>query len=162
MTGLRIAFAASLALSAFFAATAAAAPEHVPPGNSGAVQYTESLPGVSGDQTTKGLSEGGKQGDGKQLSPADAARLEAKGREGKDAARLAAGGSPPASGGGEGGGGRAGGGESAGADSGAGQVVGAATGSSDSGGMGLLLPLLIAAGALAALVFLVVRRRSAG
>jgi len=163
---LRTAFAASLALCALsaFAGTAAAAPAHVPPANSGAVQYTETLPGVSGDQTAKGLHEGKGSGKGyakgHALSGADVARLEARGKEGKDAARLAADGSPPTGGGRGAGAQGTGGGESSGEASGPGQVLGTATGSSDSGGMGLLLPLLIAAGVLAAIALVIVRRNT--
>jgi hypothetical protein len=156
------ALAVSLALCALsvFAGTAAAAPKQVPPDNSGAVQYTETLPGVSGDKTTRGVQEGkgGKQGNGKGdgLSAADRAKLEKLGKEGKDAARVAEGGSPNTGGAGAR---EAGGGESAEDGSGAEQVVGAATGSSDSGGPGWLLPLLIAAGVVAAVALVIVRRR---
>ena len=161
MSRLRIALAAPLALCALsaFAGMAAAAPERVPPGNSGAVQYTETLPGVKGDQTTRGLHEGEGDGKGRALSAADKAQLEALGKEGQDAAQLAAGGSPKAGGGGAGAQG-AGGGESSADDSAAGQVLGTATGSSDSGGMGLLLPLLIAAAVLTSIAIVVVRRGS--
>jgi len=162
---LRTALAASLALCAVlaFAGTAAAAPAHVPPDNSGAAQYTESLPGVSGDQTARKLREGkgGKNrkrnGKARTLSPADKARLEALGKEGKDAAQLAESGSPKASGGAGAQG--AGGGESSADGSGAEQVLGTATGSSDSGGIGWLLPLLIAAAVVAAIALVIVRRR---
>ena len=165
MSRLRTALAASLSLCALcaLAGTAAAAPQRVPPGNSGAVQYTETLPGVSGDQTTKGLHEGESGGKGHAkghaLSGADVARLEARGKEGEKAAKLAAGGSPPGSGGGAGAQG-AGGGEPSADGSGAGQVLGTATGSSDSGGMGWLLPALIAAGVLAAIALVIVRRNT--
>ena len=170
MSRLRIAFAASLALCALSVGTgtAVAAPQSVPSGNSGAVQYTETVPGVGGNQTSNDLHEGKKssgkgqgngKGNGKQLSAADAARLEAQGKEGKKAAQLAGDGSPATSGKGEGGAHGAGDGESSGNGSGAGQVVGAATGSSDSGAPGWLLPLLIAAGVLAAIALVIVRRR---
>jgi hypothetical protein len=168
---LRTAPVASLALCALsaFAGTAAAAPGRVPPGNSGAVQYTETLPGVGGSQTARRLREGkgaGRaRGAGHALGAADAARLEALGEEGADAARLAAAGSPALAGGGGGAGARGtGGGEGSpppGGASGLGQVLRAATGTSGSGGMGLLLPLLIAIGVLASLAFLASRRRSA-
>ena len=152
---------ALLALCALLACagTAGAAPAKVPPGNSGATQYTETLPGVGGNKTTKGLHEGENGGGESSLSADKAAQLEKLGKEGKDAARLAAGGAPPKQAGGKGEGS-----STSGDASGAEQVVGAATGASDSGGMGLLLPLLIAAGVLAALGFLgflVYRRRYA-
>ncbi len=160
-TALATALLALCALLAW-AGTAAAAPAKVPPGNSGAAQYTETLPGVGGDQTASGVREGqssGKSGGaGSSLGAGKAARLKKLGKEGADAARLAAGGAAAGQGG-KGGGGE--GSAASGDASGAGQVVGAATGSSDSGGMGLLLPLLIAVGVLAAIGYVVYRRRYA-
>ena len=164
-TALATALLALCALSAC-AGSAAAAPGRVPPGNSGAAQYTETLPGVGGNQTTSGVREGqsGRQGGAAHsLGAGQAARLEALGKEGADAARLAANGEPPGSAGGNGARGTGGGEGSAppGNASGLAQVVSAATGTSGSSGMGLLLPLLIAVGVLGALAFLVIRRRSA-
>jgi hypothetical protein len=164
-TALATALLALCALSAC-AGSAAAAPGRVPPGNSGAVQYTETLPGVGGDQTTAGVREGRSGGTGRgaahSLGAGQAARLKALGREGAGAARLAVGGEPPGPAGGKGAGGTGGGEVSSptGDASGLAQVVGTATGTSGSGGMGLLLPLLIAVGVLGALAFLVIRRRS--
>jgi hypothetical protein len=179
---------ALLAVLLLAAAPASAAPQAVPPGHSGASQYTETLPTAGGEQPTAeihgagvtapggggGNSSGGGSGaatggDGGGESTAGAApapspaeslgtqnakRLEKLGAEGKAAARLAAAGgaatSPandarrPAA---------------ADGSSPVKQVVGQLTGTSDSGGMGLLLPLLIAMTVLVAIAVVFTRRR---
>lgn len=140
----------------------------VPPGVSGASQYTESLPGAGGEESTKAMVESTPadrgEGGGKGGAPAgtlgteDAEKLEALGPEGKAAAGLAAAGTGGGNGGtGDGVAGTASG--SSGGGSGVAQVVGRLSGSDGSGGMGLLLPLLIAMAVIAAAGYLIGRRR---
>jgi hypothetical protein len=173
-------------LTVLLPAVSCAAPGAVPPGVSGANQYTETLPGPGGNESTAVIS-GAKQPTDKKstrapaqaLGAEQAATLESLGPEGRAAARLAADGVPARSGGknkGQGsghpsGGGKGGGGKGttttaveAGDGSGAvNQVLGQVVGSSDSGGgMGLLLPLLIAMSVVAAAGYAVGRRRGAG
>ncbi len=145
----------------------------VPPGVSGAAQYTESLPGAGGEESTKAMVEAGQGGkgdgggaDGEAAEPArtlgaeNAEKLEALGPEGKAAAGLAAagGGDKGPGGGGSGGGGGETAAQSSGG-SGVGQVVGQLSGSEGSSGMGLLLPLLIAMAVVASAGYLIGRRR---
>jgi hypothetical protein len=169
------------------ASPAGAAPRTVPPGHSGASQYTETLPTAGGEQATgevapatpagggakgggggtgSGASGGGGATDAGEAGPApaptptealgarDAKRLEGLGPEGKAAANLAAAASPAASPSGH---------RSAAAKADASspvrQVVGQLTGTSGSGGMGILLPLLIVASVLLAAAFAFTRRR---
>jgi hypothetical protein len=142
---------------------AAAPPPLVPPGVSGANQYTETLPGPGGNEPTSGAKGQGPKSPAKALGKGNAKRLESLGPEGRAAAQLAAVGATndasrldksgkdsggqgsPASGNGT---------------SGVGQVLGHLTGTSDSGGMGALLGLLIGAAAIAAGAFVFLRRRA--
>jgi hypothetical protein len=148
----------------------AAAESRVPPGVSGANQYSETLPGPGGnDRTGGGSGKTPAQAVGKE----NAAKLEALGPDGRAAAELAA---ETAPGGGKaagGHGGAASNGGASGSSSGAGasgssgldQVFGQVTGTggseSGSNGMGLLLPLLIAAAIVAAAAYALNRRRTA-
>lgn len=141
-------------------ATAAAAPGRVPPGNSGVNQYTETLPGPGGNEPTSGIggkaNGGGGRTPAKVLGHANAAQLEALGPEGRAAAQLAAESAPESvtrqPNGKE---------SNSSGSSGAGQILGQLTGSSDSGGMGLLLPLLIAMAVVGAAAYVLGRRRTA-
>jgi hypothetical protein len=140
-------------------ASAAAAPPLVPPGVSGANQYTETLPGPGGNEPTGGGAAHNPKSAAKALGEGNAQRLEALGPEGRAAARLATQGAAGDKGNPSPHGNRAF--DSAGdGSSAAGQVLGNLSGTSDSGGMGVLLPLLILAAAVAAVGFLVTRRRS--
>ncbi|MFT3865050.1 MAG: hypothetical protein QM729_12315 [Solirubrobacterales bacterium] len=155
-------------------AAATAASKTVPPGHSGASQYTETVPTAGGEKTTNTVHGGtlggggdGKGGGGSTSSPTlvlgaeNAKRLEKLGPEGKAAARLAAAGGTSAhkSGGtGHHGDGAAGSGGSSPLK----QVAGELTGTSGSSGMGLLLPLLILATAMVAFGFVLSRRRPTG
>jgi hypothetical protein len=153
----------------------AAATRTVPPGVSGAAQYMESVPGAGGEESTKAIVEEGQAAEGgdseatRKLGTENAAKLEALGPEGESAASLAA---SSAGGNGRPGGDPVGAGKSAGADgteeatpphhsggSGVGEVVGQLSGSEGSGGMGLVLPLLIAMAVVAAAGYLIGRRR---
>jgi hypothetical protein len=127
----------------------------VPPGNSAANQYTETLPGPGGN-TPSSEAKGGAPA--KVLGSSNAARLEALGPEGRAAARLAAATAPHPVGKGEPGGAKAAPVPSG--SSGLGQVLRQLTGTSGSGGMGLLLPLVIVLAVLAAVGFLITRRRT--
>ena len=174
------------------AAPAAAAPRAVPPGHSGASQYTETLPSAGGETPTAeiphgspsggpgagggnssgggGGTSGGATGGEAQggaaaataaeaLGSQNAKRLEKLGPEGKAAAGLAAAGGTAAK---QAAGNEAAAPDHASASSPVKQVVGELTGTSDSGGMGLLLPLLIGMTVLVAGAFLVTRRRPVG
>jgi hypothetical protein len=137
----------------------------VPPGVSGANQYAETLPGPDGNRPT---NEGQKESPEQALGKKKAAQLERLGPEGKAAAELAA---ETASGPDqEGRGKQPSGGHGAGAlsssrpsgSSGFGQVLGQVTGTSDGGGMGLLLPLLVGASVVLAGAYALTRRRAPG
>ena len=146
-------------------AASAGTPPLLPEGPSGANQYTETLPGAGGNETTRGIHE--KEGGSGAKTPAaalgreNAARLEALGAAGREAARLAAAGAPRGVGGARAGGGAGRSGSSTSGSSAVGQILGQLTGSSDSGGgMGLLLPLLIVAAIVAAAAFVIGYRRA--
>lgn len=145
---------AILAAALVLAATpgSALALKLVPPGNSAADQYTETLPGTQGGVPTDEIGRG--ESPAKVLGSSNAARLEALGEEGRAAAELAAATAP----------GRAGVGEATaapGSSSGLSEVLGQVTGTSGSGGMGMLLPLAIALALAGSLAFAVGRRRAA-
>lgn len=107
--------AIAMAIFAFAAlalpGSASAARSTVPPGVSGANQYTESLPGAGGEESTKSITGGGGgsgeggSGGGTTASPTQVLgtesteKLEALGPEGKAAAALAAAGAQSAKGG---------------------------------------------------------------
>jgi hypothetical protein len=169
-------------LSAMAGTTSAA--QNVPPGVSGANQYTETLPGPGGNSAAGGgTSTGGGAGAPKStaqtLGATNAQKLEALGPEGKAAAELATKTSPvePSSkkAGRKGTEGRLSGQTSAGksgastsagssnaqGSSGVQQVLGqiTGTGGSNSGGMQWLLPLLIGASVVVAAAYLFARHR---
>jgi hypothetical protein len=142
------------------AASAAAAPPLVPPGVSGANQYTETLPGPGGNEPTSGGAAHSPKSAAKALGKSNAQRLVALGPVGRAAAGLATQGAAGDKGNPSPQGHRAL--DSAGdGSSAAGQVLGNLSGTSDSSsGMGVLLPLLILAAAVAAVGYFVTRRRS--
>jgi len=140
-----------------------------PPGNSEADQYSETIPddrGEDGIDRGEGAEEldSGEPG-GEFLSPRELEELAEQGPDGRAAAELAAAGAPEdgedaredakgAPGGSSDGSDRGGGsGSSGGTDD-----VGVA--SSDEQGLGVLFPILLAALALAALTFALLRRRT--
>jgi len=151
---------ALLTLSALLlgAASAAAKPGNVPPGVSGANQYTETLPGPGGNEPTSGAGGKGKS-PAKVLGHGNAAELEALGPEGRAAAQLAAESAPESTNGANGGEAHGKTSSAPSSSSGVGQVLGQVTGSSGSGGMGLLLPALIAAAVVGAAAYVIGRRR---
>ena len=159
-------FASLVVLGLALPAAGGAAPPLLPEGPpSGVGQYTETLPGPGGSETTRGVREreggSGARTPAEALGRANAERLEALGAAGQEAARLAAAGAPRSPAGRKGAAAGGSSGSSTSGSSAAGQVLGQLTGSSDSsGGMGLLLPLLIVASILAAAAYAVGRRRA--
>jgi hypothetical protein len=196
-----------LATIVLFAMPAGAAAEYlIPPGNSAATQYTEAVPTAGGPKATNPSKPGAKKSPKRVLGAHNAAKLQARGPEGRAAAEVAAETAPgpvgaSATGTSEGGAGNGSahhrsahsangsslgsaasggaptggaGGKTAGSapsnqeasaasatssgSSGIGEVIGQATGSSDSGQLGLLLPLIVLA-ALAWSVAHVLRQR---
>jgi hypothetical protein len=142
---------ALLCLLAIPAAASAAIPP--PPGNSAADQYTETFPGAGGNQTTSTATGGDPA---RTLGSDTAQEFRQAGPVGVAAAQAAAAtaparpsraAEPPAGGGADDGG------------SGPLEVVRHGLGTSGSGGMGLLLPLLLAASLTAAAMYLHSRRR---
>jgi hypothetical protein len=123
--------------------SAAGAQPLVPPGNSAASQYTEAFPTAGGAATTK---KRGHRSPAKVLGPDKVRRLKAEGPQGQEVAAVVAATAPSAiqadrapraeSGPGPRG-------EDPSGSSGLREVIAQATGSSDSGQMGILLPLLI-------------------
>jgi hypothetical protein len=165
--------ASMLALALLWApnATMAATSKNVPPGVSGANQYTETLPGPGGNSPTRHLKSEthGPRSAARVLGGDNARKLKALGPEGRAAARLATETAPEGEGGHtkrgkhDGGGaplpGKPGGSGSSGVQQVLGQMTG--TGGSTSGGMGWLLPLLIGASVVVAVTYLFTRRRPA-
>lgn len=161
------AFCVSLCLLAALLLPANAVAANVPPGNSGANQYTETLPGAGGNKPTNNIGGGGNQGGGasqpaQALSAGAQRSLDQQGAAGRATADLANRTAPPgAATGSQGKPGQTPSGSSGGS-SGVLDVLKQAKGSADSGGMGIVLPLTLAGSALAALLFLRWRRRGPG
>lgn len=156
MRSLRLGVGLTVAALAGLFPSAALAQPVVPPGNSAINQYKETLPGPGGDQPT---DSGGNRSPAQALGAENATRLERLGPVGRAAAALAAKTAPA------GGGSRKKSGAATaaqpGGSSGLSEVLGQATGSSSSGEMGLLLPLVIVAAILGAVVYAIARRRDA-
>jgi hypothetical protein len=151
------------------AGSAAATHQAIPPDNSGAGQYTENVPGAGGDKPSDGLGGGsggpggsgsGPGGSSGELSPdAEAAlgSLASKGPVGAHAAALArAGAEPRASDNARGNGPT--GSENAEGGSFLSEVLRQLAGT-DSDGMGMALPIIIALSFVAALLLVLARRR---
>lgn len=171
----------------FATASQAGAVDKLPPGLSGANQYTETIPGAGGNESLRQIeaedkSSAPSKSTAETLGKETAAKLEALGPEGKAAAEAAAYGASPNAGkngadgssskgskheegaaGGSGSNGP-GGGSGSGSDSGSsavGQIVDQVTGTSGSSGMGVLLPLLIICSVVGAVSYAFGRRRTA-
>jgi len=104
----------------------------VDPGNSGIDEYTEGVPSAGGEKPTSGTGSGG--GGASVVSPQTTEQLAKLGAEGAAAARAAEASSPDA-------------------PAGLGEAGGGSTGT------GLLLPAILAMSLLAAVAFLILRRR---
>jgi hypothetical protein len=143
--------------------SAAPAQSVVPPGNSAANQYTETFPTPRGPAATK------KRGKQRDRSPAEALgrskarQLASEGPQGRELAAVVAATAPAVakSGGAPREAGSISRADALGDSSGLGEVVAQATGSSDSGGLGIALPLLILAAFVGFAVYLWRRRRLA-
>jgi hypothetical protein len=148
-------------------AARAGAASVAPPGNAQVNQYAETIPGASGGQPTTGKpsrdlyealsgqgSGGGPPDSGggpPPIPPTTDKALQGLGNAGKETAILAKATTPAPQ--------RSSGAGSSGSSSGLSAVAKTVTGS-DGGGMGFLLPLILAAVAGAGLTYVVVRRRA--
>lgn len=174
-----------LALLAVLVPTAGASAARVPPGNSAATQYSETVPGAGGEEGSRetGKSSTGQEGSGGKstVSGQTATEFEELGPEGEAALNFAnSSGTGPQAAGGDGGkdpGDKEGGvvetgpgdfGTPGGAElsaessgsSGVGEVLGGAVGTSG-GGLGFLQPLILATILVAGSAY-VLRRRGRG
>ena len=126
-------------------------------GPGGSDEYVEQLPGAGGDQPSQNSAEDGEDPEtAEPLAPAAEEALDEQGADGNAAAELAQATGP------DGGGDSAeGGGSESGSGGGSGlpDVVGNVAGEADDSGMGVLLPLVIGGTVVAALAFVIVRRR---
>jgi hypothetical protein len=155
-------FCVATLAAALLALPAAAHAQEVPPGNSGVDQYLENLPGPGGDKPSNDVGGGGGGGGG-NLPPGVAEDLEAQGPNGAAAAALAeqtVPEQPKGNAGDESAKGPSTGGDVKREDDGSslGDIFSALAGS-DSGGMGIFLPILLAGTLLCALVLIVTRAR---
>jgi hypothetical protein len=166
----------------------ASAEYYVPPSNSAATQYTEALPTAGGDQDAEKGSTKPHHSPAKVLGSRNAQRLESQGEEGHEVAQVVAetaptesAVAPPVPSGPKGGGGNSAKphkqpkadhekqGQSVqprpvsfdqtSGSSGLGEVIGQATGASSSGGLGLLLPLVLLGSVAWAVVYVSSKRR---
>jgi hypothetical protein len=179
---MRIFIAVSLAVALLGLSVVAADAAVVPPGNSAATQYSETLPGAGGEET----SQKGGSGDKNEaapgapaVSPETAAELKELGAEGEAILDLTNSAAPPRhadkqgsakkgeKGGSEkdgalppagGGPGAGGSGTNVTGSSGVGEVLGGAAGTS-SGGLGFLQPLIIGLALVCAVAYALRRRR---
>ncbi|MDX6651905.1 MAG: hypothetical protein QOJ38_686 [Solirubrobacterales bacterium] len=132
-----------------------------PPGNSGVTEYQETIPSVGGGKPT---NQGG--GGGGHLSKRAQRALAAQGAAGAGAARLAAATAPEASGGqssvGASASGSGGSGEPSGGGSGTGALnaLGGAASGAGPGGMGIVLPIILASVATLGAAVALRRRRA--
>jgi hypothetical protein len=155
---LKTGFGLAVAIAALALPPTALAQRVVPPGNSAVTQYTETIPSAGGSVARK---HGRQPSPAKVLGNRNARRLQARGPEGREAAAVAAATAPvpaastslPETSPGQP---QTGPGTSPSphsdplpdGSSGLSRVIGEATGSSDSGDLGILLPLLILAAVL--------------
>jgi cobalamin biosynthesis Mg chelatase CobN len=156
--------------------SAAPAQRVVPPGNSAANQYTETFPTAKGPAATKKRGKQRHRSPAEALGPRKARRLASEGPQGRELAAVVAATAPSTAetgrvrGAGSEPGSRSGSappsglvsrGDAVDDTSSLGEVVSQTTGSSDSGGMGIALPLLILAAFVASALYLWRRRRLA-
>ena len=158
MTRLLLALAALVLVAPPAAAIAQAAQTNAPPGNSAIDEYLETVPGATGNRSTRPPASGGGGSPSRTLTPAQRAELERLGADGKALAEVVEATSParptttrkretepptpqgrsPLS-----------------------EALDVATGQDGGGGMGVLLPAILVASLLAAIGLVALRRRSA-
>lgn len=161
---------ALLVLALALPSTAQSQQTNAPPGNSAIDEYLETVPGPSGNTRPRppgqrGGGSAGRSGGGGALTPAQRARLERLGPDGRTLAAAVDATSPappsntskneisrPKSDGPLG--------ESDGRSPLA-EVLGTVTGSDDGNGMGVVLPAILVASLLAAVLLVLLRRRAA-
>jgi len=141
----------ALALALPATSLAKAAQTNAPPGNSAIDEYLETVPGASGNQRPRSP---GKAGAGSALTPAQRARLERLGADGKALAAAVDSTSsgrsskkqhaPP----------------SGGSRSPLGKVADTLSGNDGGSGMGIVLPAILIAALLAAILVVLLRRRA--
>jgi hypothetical protein len=126
-------------------------------GSGGTDEYVEQLPGAGGDKPSSG--SGGDAETDEALTPSAEEAIEEQGADGSAAVELAQSTGPD--GGGDSGQGGSGGDGLRGsdADSGLPEVIGDVASGSDDSDMGVLLPIVIGATLVAALAFVIIRRR---
>lgn len=137
------------------AAAQAQAPQtNAPPGNSAIDEYLETVPGASGSKRPQPPAQNGGDGGEGTLTPAERARLERLGPDGKTLANAVDATSPSSKK-------RATDKQEPKSDgrSPAGEVLGAFSGSDGGGGMGVVLPAILIAALLAAVIIVLLRRR---
>lgn len=156
---IKLGLAATIAMVAL--PSVATAQQVVPAGNAAATQYTEAFPTARGNAK---VHRHGKRAPANVLGPRKARHLEAAGPQGQAVAEVVAATAPAASQGDKAPANSAGGKHGAQTDRPAGasplgKVIGAATGSSDSGEMGLLLPIFIVCVLAASAAYFLRQRR---
>lgn len=167
MRKLQVQLGLAIAVAVLALPPAASAERIVPPGNSAVNQYTETFPTAKGPAATKKRGKHRDRSPAQALGARKARRLAAQGPEGRQLAAVVAATAPTVAKSEAGSGGADTGsssgsisrGESLGDSSSFGEVITQATGSSDSGGMGIALPLLILAAFVGFAVYLWRRRR---
>ncbi len=142
----------------------ASAAKLLPPGNSAANQYAQTLPGPDGEEAAAGHEPRAPQ---KMLGKSTTARMRQLGPDGRAALRLATETAtkpvrhrdhrPSHAGAGPGPGGA--GGTGAGGSSGLGEVLGRVTGTQASGSLGVLQPMIVLFALVAAGAYALTRRR---
>jgi hypothetical protein len=128
-------------------------------GSGGTDEYVEQLPGAGGDKPSS--DSGGDAETDEPLTPSAEEAIEEQGADGSAAVELAQSTGPDDGGGGDSGQGGSGGDGLRGsdADSGLPEVIGDVASGSDDSDMGVLLPIVIGATLVAALAFVIIRRR---
>jgi hypothetical protein len=132
--------------------------------NSALDEYLETIPGAGGDNPSSG-QDGGSGGGGDPLPAETSASLESQGPAGAAAAAVAEATAPERRGGAGGSGERERRGSEDGGSGGGGglpavdEVVDNVAGGSDSDGLGIVFPIVLGAALLAAIAFVLIRRR---
>jgi hypothetical protein len=143
---------ATAALLAFAAVPGLAAAQD----NSAIDEYTENVPGAGGDRPSRGVDGGSGGESGSTLPPASSGALASEGADGAAAAALAQATAPAREPGGSTARDREGAG---GGLPSVGDIVAWVGGGSDSDGLGIVLPIILGSVLVAAVLFLLARRR---